>query len=212
MFSGHRDGIAYLDMKGDGRHFISNSKDQTIKLWDMRKFSSTKEESRTREALCVPDWDYRWQPVPKKLKCKSPLPEDTSVMTYRGHAVLQTLIRAKFSPTRTTGQRYIYTGCASGRLVVYDLLTGKIEKVFKGHEANVRDVSWHPYRSEIVTASWDCRVKLWNSAPAMVDENDDEIPIKRVRRSARIAARQRDAETKSKIICVSDDGAGPSSI
>lgn len=46
----------------------------------------------------------------------------------------------------------------------------------------------------------------------MVDENDDEIPIKRVRRSARIAARQREAETKSKISSISDDGAGPSSI
>lgn len=68
MFSGHRDGITYLDMKGDGRHFISNSKDQTIKLWDMRKFSSTKEENRTRESLSVPEWDYRWQPVPKKCK------------------------------------------------------------------------------------------------------------------------------------------------
>jgi WD repeat-containing protein 23 len=31
-------------------------------------------------------------------------------MTYRGHAVLQTLIRAYFSPARTTGQRYIYSG------------------------------------------------------------------------------------------------------
>lgn len=51
------------------------------------------------------------------VKCKNPLPEDTSVMTYRGHALLQTLIRAKFSPARTTGQRFIYTGCASGRVV-----------------------------------------------------------------------------------------------
>ena len=35
-FSGHVDGIAFLDPKGDGRHLISNSKDQTIKLWDIR--------------------------------------------------------------------------------------------------------------------------------------------------------------------------------
>lgn len=68
IFMGHRDGITYLDLKGDGRHFISNSKDQTIKLWDMRKFSSTKEENRTRESLSAPDWDYRWQPVPKQCE------------------------------------------------------------------------------------------------------------------------------------------------
>ena len=36
QFSGHVDGIAFLDPKGDGRHLISNSKDQTIKLWDIR--------------------------------------------------------------------------------------------------------------------------------------------------------------------------------
>lgn len=68
FFMGHRAGITYLDLKGDGRHFISNSKDQTIKLWDMRKFSSKKEENRTRESLPAPDWDYRWQPVPKQCK------------------------------------------------------------------------------------------------------------------------------------------------
>lgn len=41
---------------------------------------------------------------------------DTSIMTYRGHTVLQTLIRCHFSPAHT-GQRYIYTGCGSGRVI-----------------------------------------------------------------------------------------------
>lgn len=36
---------------------------------------------------------------------------------------------------------------------MYDLLTGKIETLLTGHKGNVRDVSWHPYRQEIVTAS-----------------------------------------------------------
>ncbi|CAN0514828.1 unnamed protein product, partial [Ectocarpus sp. 8 AP-2014] len=33
---GHQAGITCITAKGDGRHFISNSKDQTMKLWDMR--------------------------------------------------------------------------------------------------------------------------------------------------------------------------------
>ena len=40
VLAGHADGITYLDSKGDARYLISNSKDQTIKLWDMRRFSS----------------------------------------------------------------------------------------------------------------------------------------------------------------------------
>jgi len=71
-------------------------------------------------------------------------------MTYRGHSVLQTLIRCHFSPSFSTGQRYIYTGCAAGRIVIYDVLTGKVETVLLGHTACVRDVSWHPYSMEII--------------------------------------------------------------
>jgi len=74
-------------------------------------------------------------------------------MTYRGHSVLNTLIRCRFSPPDSTNQRFIYTGCAAGRVVIYDLLTGQIANVLDGHEGVVRDVSWHPFNSEIVSTS-----------------------------------------------------------
>lgn len=53
-------------------------------------------------------------PKPKHLAH----PLDCSVMTYRGHAVLQTLIRCHFSPAETTGGQYIYSGSADGRIHV----------------------------------------------------------------------------------------------
>jgi WD40 repeat protein len=37
VFIGHLGGITFLDSKEDGRYFLSNSKDQSIKLWDVRK-------------------------------------------------------------------------------------------------------------------------------------------------------------------------------
>jgi len=100
--------------------------------------------------------------VPRKVLRYRRLEGDTSVMTYRDHhTVLHTLIRCFFSPAFTTGQRYIYTGCASGACVIYDLLTGNLVKRLKGHHACVRDVSWHPYRNEICTSSWDAVVARW---------------------------------------------------
>lgn len=45
-------------------------------------------------------------------------PKDCSVMTYRGHSVLRTLIRCHFSPTETTGAQYLYSGSADGRVHV----------------------------------------------------------------------------------------------
>lgn len=61
-------GITFVDPRGDGRHLITNSKDQTIKLWDARKFSSKEAQEEAQVAVSVANnsWDYRWQHVPKK--------------------------------------------------------------------------------------------------------------------------------------------------
>jgi len=39
---GHCEGITHICSKGDGHHFISNGKDQTIKLWDIRNMHTSK--------------------------------------------------------------------------------------------------------------------------------------------------------------------------
>ncbi|XP_025248519.1 DDB1- and CUL4-associated factor 11 isoform X1 [Theropithecus gelada] len=151
--AGHQDGITFIDSKGDARYLISNSKDQTIKLWDIRRFSSREGMEASRQAATQQNWDYRWQQVPKKAWRKLKLPGDSSLMTYRGHGVLHTLIRCRFSPIHSTGQQFIYSGCSTGKVVVYDLLSGHIVKKLTNHKACVRDVSWHPFEEKIVSSS-----------------------------------------------------------
>ncbi|XP_020822785.1 DDB1- and CUL4-associated factor 11 isoform X1 [Phascolarctos cinereus] len=163
--AGHRDGITFIDSKGDARYLITNSKDQTIKLWDIRRFSGREGMEASRQAAIQEYWDYRWQQVPKKAWQKLKLPGDSSVMTYRGHGVLHTLIRCRFSPAHSTGQRYIYSGCSTGKVVIYDLLSGQIVKKLSSHKACVRDVSWHPFEQKIVSSSWDGNLRLWQYRP-----------------------------------------------
>lgn len=140
LLVGHLDGITYVDSKMDSRYLISNSKDQSIKLWDLRCFSPRQAEFSVLQKYAATDsWDYRWDRVPKRFynNCKS-ITGDTSIMTYRGHRVQKSLIRAKFSPAFTTGQRYIYCGCSSGRLILYDVLTGKKNTFLKNYPGNLR--------------------------------------------------------------------------
>ncbi|CAG9771030.1 unnamed protein product [Ceutorhynchus assimilis] len=195
ILAGHQDGVTYIDSRGDGRHLISNSKDQSIKLWDIRCLSN---DATVREALKVvrdQPWDYRWQGVPRHMYDYKKLEGDTSIMTYKGHVVSKTLIRAKFSPAATTGQRYIYSGCGFGRLMIYDSLTGKIVKQRKGHMSCVRDVAWHPTRNEILTSSWDGMVGKWTYCKKNPHYHDKQEDLGRMplRRSARLAARQQEA-------------------
>ncbi len=49
-------------------------------------------------------------------------PHDQAIANFQGHEVRQTLIRAYFSPEKTTGQRYIYSGSHSGQIHVWYVL------------------------------------------------------------------------------------------
>ncbi|KAM1805514.1 hypothetical protein ACFX12_031260 [Malus domestica] len=157
VLTGHLEGIAFIDSKGDGRYFISNGKDQTIKLWDIRKMSSS--PART-PGVRSSEWDYRWMDYPPQAKDKKH-PSDQSVATYRGHSVLRTLIRCYFSPAYSTGQKYIYTGSHNCCVYIYDLVTGAQVATLKYHKAPVRDCSWHPYYPMLVSSSWDGKVAKW---------------------------------------------------
>uniref|UniRef100_A0A8C6TJW4 DDB1- and CUL4-associated factor 11 n=1 Tax=Neogobius melanostomus TaxID=47308 RepID=A0A8C6TJW4_9GOBI len=159
--AGHRDGITFIHSKGDARYLISNSKDQSIKLWDVRKFSPKEGLAASRLAVTQQNWDYRWQQVPQRALKKHKLTGDTSVMTYRGHGVLHTLIRCRFSPEFSTGQRFIYSGCSTGKIIVYDVLTGSVVTRLSGHDACVRDVSWHPFEDNIISSSVSAVFRPW---------------------------------------------------
>ncbi|KAK8654296.1 hypothetical protein V6N13_128267 [Hibiscus sabdariffa] len=172
VLMGHLEGITFLDSRGDGRYFISNGKDQTIKLWDIRKMSSN---TSCNLGFRSYEWDYRWMDYPPQARdLKHPC--DQSVATYKGHSVLRTLIRCYFSPEYSTGQKYIYTGSHDSRVYIYDVVTGAQVAVLKHHTSPVRDCSWHPNYPMLVSSSWDGDIVKWEfpgveEGPASTNKN-----------------------------------------
>uniref|UniRef100_A0A0A9DTU6 LEC14B n=1 Tax=Arundo donax TaxID=35708 RepID=A0A0A9DTU6_ARUDO len=107
-------------------------------------------------------WDYRYSRYPQQQK-QLKHPHDQSLATYRGHSVLHTLIRCYFSPAYSTGQKYIYTGSYDSSVYIYDVVSGSQVAKLKGHQMVIRDCSWHPFDTTLVSSSWDCRVCKWTS-------------------------------------------------
>ncbi|GKV41059.1 hypothetical protein SLEP1_g48638 [Rubroshorea leprosula] len=157
VLMGHLEGITFIDSRGDGRYFISNGKDQTLKLWDIRRMSSNATCNLVHRNY---EWDHR------RMYCRPQArdmthPLDLSVATYRGHSVLRTLIRCYFSPAYSTGQRYIYTGSHDSCVYVYDVVSGEQVAVLRYHGSPVRDCSWHPHYPMLVSSSWDGDIVKW---------------------------------------------------
>ncbi|RMZ85394.1 hypothetical protein DV737_g737, partial [Chaetothyriales sp. CBS 132003] len=119
IFVGHTEGLTYVDSKGDGRYVLSNGKDQMMKLWDLRKMISPNDFSQMDLSKYTSNFDYRFNPYDEDDY--RPNPNDCSVVTFRGHSVLKTLIRCHFSPPGSSNSRYVYSGSEDGNVWIYNL-------------------------------------------------------------------------------------------
>lgn len=170
VFVGHTEGLTYVDSKGDGRYVLSNGKDQTMKLWDLRKMMPTNKASKLDPARYTTGFDYRNMAYPAEGYYAHP--HDCSIVTFRGHRVLKTLIRCHFSPPGSTDSRFVYSGSEDGNVYIYNLdatVASKIDVAQATHQSRprdpdicinayeyndrsgpswktcVRDASWHPH-------------------------------------------------------------------
>lgn len=161
VFVGHTEGVTYVDSKGDGRYVLSNGKDQMMKLWDLRKMTSTEDASKLDPGRYTIEFDYRFGRYYESDY--RPHPHDCSVVTFRGHRVLKTLIRCHFSPPNSSDSRYVYSGSADGSVYIYNMdatiagminvkeatsqsrpRTARERRVVATWKTCVRDASWHP--------------------------------------------------------------------
>lgn len=146
VFMGHTEGLTYVDSKGDGRYVLSNGKDQTMKLWDLRKMMPTEKASGLDPSRFTTGFDYRFMTFVDSDYTAHP--HDCSLVTFRGHRVLKTLIRCHFSPPGSTNSRYVYSGSEDGSVYIYNLdatLAGKVD-VNKATE-NSRPRDHNPYNA-----------------------------------------------------------------
>ncbi|KRX07491.1 WD40-repeat-containing domain [Pseudocohnilembus persalinus] len=166
---GHACGITKISSREDGFYLASNSKDQSLKIWDIRKSSNTMEKPTQKSQF---RYDYRGYCLSQKSVEKiKQLPQnqhfDNSVMSFYGHKVFKTLIRCHFSPNQVNGGRYVYTASGCGKIFIFDILEQKQVAVLDSDTGGeiVRDVVWHPSQYKIFAAGWDENLVQWKFNP-----------------------------------------------
>jgi DDB1- and CUL4-associated factor 11 len=166
IFYGHVSGITNVNSREDNLYFCSNSKDQSLKLWDLRKASTERKTDIPRYR-----YDYRYEPLDQATinRIKETMKTfDESVTSFWGHKVHQTLIRAHFSPEYNTGRRYLYSGSYDGSVYIFDTLTSETASVLEVKPMSnydvpiVRDCIWHPFAQTLITTNFNGEVHRWD--------------------------------------------------
>jgi WD40 repeat protein len=156
---GHSHSITSLDSRGDERYIVSNSKDQTAKIFDLRR--ATTEVADIAYTHSSPNSFVNYRAGPP-LKATSAVDVDNSDRTFTGHSVHCSLLRSRFSPLDSTGGRYIACGAIDGKIPIFDILTGTSRHLTERRFSEiVRDVAWHPDGAHIAAACSDGAIRVY---------------------------------------------------
>ena len=176
--AGHADEVRACAFAPDGRHIVSASKDETLKLWDaetgqeLTTLSGHKyldEQGRVVGGVawvnaCAFSPDGRWivsGSFDKTLKLWDVRTGEERNM-LSGHT--GSVWTCAFSPDG----RWLVSGSSDGTLKLWDAQTGQERFTLSGHTAWVRACAFSPDGQWIVSGSEDETLKLWDAETGQV--------------------------------------------
>jgi len=157
----HTTGIVYsVAISPDGRYALSGSKDNTLKLWDIKAGKLVRTfKGHTNEVLSVaisPDGKYALSgSLDNTLKLWD-IETGKLVRTFKGHT--DYVCSVAFSPDG----RYALSGSYDKTINLWDIETGKLVRTFEGHRDTVYSVAFSPDGRYALSGSADKTLKLWD--------------------------------------------------
>ncbi|XP_065068407.1 WD repeat-containing protein 31-like [Rhopilema esculentum] len=171
VLSGHTLGVTAITTNKDGCQLVSGSRDNTVRLWDMKVGTCIRHMTQPRNMVTDVKWIDGTEQVVQTGEDKIMKIWDT-----RSLQVARTFPMKQYFQTCcdvSAGGSYIVTGATGFNgngcdVTVWDVREGKVVNELKGHAQKVSDcryitnMSDHAPGSLLVSVSLDCNVKIWS--------------------------------------------------
>jgi WD40 repeat protein/serine/threonine protein kinase len=165
----HTDWVTSVAVTPNGRFAITGSRDMTLRSWSLATgkcaWTSEKHSSMVNSVAVTPDGRfvlsahdeenlYLWDANTGKRVERNLYGTTLESLGFVSSAVS--------SLTITADGKYAVTGALNAELRVWDLSTGQVIRVYKGHDKKVTAVAVTPDGKFIVSGSDDSTLRLWN--------------------------------------------------
>jgi predicted NACHT family NTPase len=157
QFPRHFDSIESVDISSDGKKFISASRDNTIKLWDV----STGKLLRTFKGT-----GYRGLLSPNgKIIISASYDNTIKLWDVFSGNLLRTLAGHSDSITSLTisqDNKMLVSSSWDKSIKIWDISTGKLIRRLRGHSEWVNSAIISPDGATVISGSSDKTIKLWD--------------------------------------------------
>lgn len=158
-FDGHTDRIFSARFNLQGNMMVSASRDNTIRIWDLKKKTCIWKNEHGKSVLSA-----RFSPCGKQIVSASvdstvriwDIALANCVTVLKGHK--NSVNDAAFSPNG----KYIVSGSSDNNIIIWDISTEAIKSTLRGHSGWVESVNYDSSGTMVISASWDNTVKIWD--------------------------------------------------
>jgi WD40 repeat protein len=184
QLNGHQQGVNSVSFSPDGQHLATASWDKTIGLWNLHRkelavynhqqeWVMSASFSPDGQHLATASWDGNvrlwnvqgnqfggFQTHQRQILSISFSPDGRQLATASGDGTARLWSLSQFNTRmRQTDERDIRSVDVSQSKIV---LQGKQLAAFEGHEGGIPSISFSPNGQQLITASYDGTVRLWN--------------------------------------------------
>ncbi len=173
QFKAHRTTVEGVDISHDNKYIATSSGDANAYIWSIKKEKRIRTLGGHRST--INDISFNDHFDENKGRFIATSTNNGIVRVYDREKDGKIIRKIELEDGRSAnsvifdkGGKYVLVGGGKGNIYVYNFLTGKKARVFKGHDDAISSLALSPDGLQVVSGSSDQTAKIWSYAKAKV--------------------------------------------